>query len=102
MSADATRHEIDAEVLAWLREPDWGDDEPRFDALALRVFAYQYAYCEPYRLFCDARGATPSKATDRAWASCASPRPIPMRASKQRHNARSSSVATPCARWNRS
>ena len=63
MSADSTRAALDAEVLAWMRETAWTADEARFDALALRSFAYQYAYCEPYRLFCDARGATPNNVT---------------------------------------
>ena len=30
-----------------------------FDSLALRLFAYQYANDEPYRRFCQRRGATP-------------------------------------------
>ncbi len=36
-----------------------------FERLALRVFAHQYAKNEPYRRFCDGRGATPQ--TVRAW-----------------------------------
>lgn len=35
--------------------------DAQFDALALRLFAYQYANNEPYRRFCQARGATPRK-----------------------------------------
>ncbi len=34
-------------------------DSDGFDALALRLFAYQYANDEPYRRFCQRRGATP-------------------------------------------
>lgn len=36
-----------------------------FDRLALDVFAFQYAHNEPYRRYCDAKGATP--ATVRDW-----------------------------------
>jgi hypothetical protein len=35
--------------------------DAQFDALALRLFAYQYADNEPYRRFCQGRGATPRK-----------------------------------------
>lgn len=35
--------------------------DAQFDALALRLFAYQYANNEPYRRFCQGRGATPRK-----------------------------------------
>ncbi|HSU16195.1 hypothetical protein [Longimicrobium sp.] len=41
-------------------------DEAEFDALALGVFAHQYACNAPYRAFCDRRGATPE--TVRGWA----------------------------------
>ena len=34
-------------------------DDAEFDALALAVFAHQYACNAPYRAFCDRRGATP-------------------------------------------
>ena len=34
-------------------------DPARFDDLALRVFAHQYANNESYRVYCDAHGATP-------------------------------------------
>jgi len=39
----------------------WPDDE--FTGLALEVFAHQYARVEPYRRFCDRRGATPDRIT---------------------------------------
>ena len=41
------------------------DNEAAFDALALRVFAHQYARNASYRAFCDGRGATPQ--TVSAW-----------------------------------
>lgn len=34
-------------------------DGAAFDALALEVFAYQYAHNQPYRAFCDALNSTP-------------------------------------------
>lgn len=36
-----------------------GCTDEQFDQLALRLFAYQYAGNEPYRRFCQGRGATP-------------------------------------------
>ena len=36
-----------------------GCSDEQFDALALRLFAYQFALNEPYRRFCQGRGATP-------------------------------------------
>jgi acyl-protein synthetase LuxE len=39
--------------------------DAQFDELALRLFAYQYANNEPYRRFCQGRGATPRKI--RSW-----------------------------------
>jgi hypothetical protein len=41
-------------VIAWTREPQWTRDEARFDALALALFAFQFAHCAPYRRFCEA------------------------------------------------
>jgi hypothetical protein len=35
-------------------------DDARFDALARAVFAHQYALNEPYRRFCERRGASPA------------------------------------------
>jgi hypothetical protein len=40
-------------------------DEAEFGALALAVFAHQYAGNAPYRAYCDRRGATPE--TVRSW-----------------------------------
>lgn len=61
-SADPARRELDARVLAWMREARWepgGADEARFDSLARELFAFQYERCAPYRRLCRARGATP-------------------------------------------
>jgi hypothetical protein len=60
LSADPRRSALDAEVLGWLREPDWQYDEARFDALALRAFAFQHEHCTPYRRFCNATGHSPA------------------------------------------
>jgi hypothetical protein len=38
-----------------------GCDDAQFDAMALRLFAYQYANNEPFRRFCQGRAATPRK-----------------------------------------
>jgi hypothetical protein len=74
MSGDPARAALDAAVIAWTREPHWtpascaqraggerrpSDDDARFEALALELFAFQFAHCAPYRRFCEARGRTP-------------------------------------------
>ncbi len=59
------RAEIDRAVLEWMAEPLWGEDDERFDALALALFAHQFAHCAPYRRFCQGRGRTP--ATVASW-----------------------------------
>lgn len=59
---DPARAELDARVLAWMREPlpePGAADDARFDALARALFAFQFARCEPYRRFCVGRGRTP-------------------------------------------
>lgn len=58
------RQDLDARVLAWMAEADWRADEPRFTALALELFCFQFAHCTPYRRFCEARGATPDSVSD--------------------------------------
>ena len=58
--ADPARAELDAAVIAWTREPQWSRDDARFEALALALFAFQFAHCAPYRRFCEARGRTPA------------------------------------------
>ena len=44
-------------LLAFMAQD--GCSDAQFDALALRLFAWQYANNEPYRRFCQGRGATP-------------------------------------------
>ncbi|MEM7409872.1 MAG: hypothetical protein AAF430_06540 [Myxococcota bacterium] len=60
----ASRAELDAAVIAWAREPDWRDDEARFDSLARALFAHQFAHCAPYRRFCEGRDVDPDRLTD--------------------------------------
>jgi hypothetical protein len=60
VSADPARAELDARVLAWTREPEWRDDEARFEALARDLFAFQFERCGPYRRLCRRRGLTPA------------------------------------------
>lgn len=58
MSNSAEPHrDIVQAVLAFIAQDGCSDDD--FDRLALRLFAYQYANDEPYRRFCQRRGATP-------------------------------------------
>jgi hypothetical protein len=57
----AERAEIERRVLAWMREPEWAEDDLRFGELALALFAHQVEHCEPYRRFCERRGAVPGK-----------------------------------------
>ncbi len=64
MSADPARAALDARVLAWMREPDWREDDERFDALARALWAFQVEHCEPYARFC---GARLSGASPRSW-----------------------------------
>ncbi len=52
----STRQAIEEELLAWMRTPDWCDDDARFERLALSLFAHQFASCAPYRRFCRGRG----------------------------------------------
>ena len=58
--SDSTRAHLEREILAWMDEPSWRSDPARFDALALALFRFQYAACEPYRLYCDAAGRGPA------------------------------------------
>jgi hypothetical protein len=64
VSADPARAGLDARLLAWTREADWRADDARFGALALELFAFQFAHCEPYRRFCRGRGVTPERIDD--------------------------------------
>lgn len=48
-------------LLAFIAQD--GCSDAQFDEMALRLFAYQYANNEPFRRFCQGRGATPRKVT---------------------------------------
>jgi hypothetical protein len=63
VGADPARASLDADVLRWMRETAWRRDDARFEELALRLFAYQFEHCAPYRRFCEGRGRTPSTLT---------------------------------------
>ncbi len=43
-----------------MREPQWVDDDARFETLALRLFAFQFEHCDAYARYCGARNATPA------------------------------------------
>ena len=62
-AADPARSELDARILAWMGETEAGEDEARFEELALELFSHQFARCEPFARFCRARGSTPDKVT---------------------------------------
>jgi hypothetical protein len=57
MNSPEQHQDIVDAVLAFIAQDGCGDDG--FDRLALRLFAYQFANDEPYRRFCQRRGATP-------------------------------------------
>jgi hypothetical protein len=61
-SADGLRERLLARFRAGTGAPL---DDAAFGALALEVFAYQFARNTPYRLFCERRGASPE--TVRHW-----------------------------------
>ncbi len=60
---DPARASLDARILAWMREPAtpdrWPQDDARFEALALELFAFQFERCDALRRFCEGRGRTP-------------------------------------------
>jgi len=60
LGPDPARRDLDARVLAWMREPAWRLDAARFEALALELFAFQWERCQPYRRFCERRGVRPA------------------------------------------
>ena len=60
MNAPGQHQQIVDAVLAFIAQDGCSDDG--FDALAMRLFAYQYANDEPYRRFCQQRGTTPRNA----------------------------------------
>src|SRR5512140_941980 len=59
----ATASGIVETLLGFIAQESCTDEQ--FDALALRLFAYQYANNEPFRRFCQGRGATPRQV--RGW-----------------------------------
>jgi len=53
--------QLDADVLALINEGlDAAPDDERFNALALRMFAYQFAHNQPYQKYCVKQGHTPA------------------------------------------
>ncbi|MEE8581505.1 MAG: long-chain fatty acid--CoA ligase [Myxococcota bacterium] len=58
-----TRARIEAEILAWMGEGSWREDESRFDRLARDLFAFQFSHCDAYGRFCRGRGVTPERIT---------------------------------------
>lgn len=59
-----SRRELDQKVLAWIHEGvDAPRDDARFEALALELFAHQYAHNLPYRRLCRAFGISPERVT---------------------------------------
>ena len=36
------RAELDAKILAWMREPVWDFSEDRFEKIALELFSFQF------------------------------------------------------------
>ncbi len=64
MAADPETTRLDDDILAFIREGGSGpSDESRFNALALRLFAYQFGRNPAYRSFCVARNVTPEQVT---------------------------------------
>jgi hypothetical protein len=59
------REEIERELLMWMREEPEREDEPRFERLALALFAFQAEANPAYGRFCAARGAAPGRV--RSW-----------------------------------
>ena len=57
------RARIENEVLAWMEESPWKTDPARFERLALALFRFQFAHCEPYARFCRSLERTPAKVT---------------------------------------
>ncbi len=63
-SAVPTGEELEAELLRFIGQGlDAPRDDAAFEALALRLFAYQFAHNTPYRQYCERRGQTPATVT---------------------------------------
>ncbi|MCZ6462759.1 MAG: long-chain fatty acid--CoA ligase [Proteobacteria bacterium] len=60
-----SRSAIEAELLEWMGSRDWRTDDPRFERIALDLFAFQFEACAPYSRYCTSLGASP--ATVRSW-----------------------------------
>ena len=58
--SEATRALV-PDLLAFIEQD--GCDDAAFDAMAVRLFAHQYAHNEPLRRFCQRRGVTPRRVT---------------------------------------
>jgi Acyl-protein synthetase, LuxE len=61
--ADQIAVDLDRRIQAYIGCSDPTD--PKFDQIALELFAYQYAKNNPYRQLCDQRGRTPANV--RSW-----------------------------------
>ena len=59
------RQSIEQDLLAWMAEPRWRDDDDRFARLALALFAAQFDACEPYAAYCRSLDRAPD--TIRRW-----------------------------------
>jgi hypothetical protein len=71
--------DLRAAILAMIRKgPEQHRDDAAFNALALRLFAYQFEANSPYRKFCERRGKTP--VTVESWLEVP---PVPIAAFKE-------------------
>ena len=55
----AQRARLEAELLAWMSDPTWREDEARFERLAREVFRHQDTWLPTYRRFCRGRSVAP-------------------------------------------
>ena len=75
-SQPAADGELVEALLGFIAEDGCSEDE--FDALAVQIFAHQFARCEPYQRFCRGRGVLPRKV--RRWQDIP---PVPISAFKE-------------------
>ncbi len=54
-----TRASIEKELLQWMKCGDWSPDPKRFERIALSLFEFQSAHCNPYSRLGSAIGRTP-------------------------------------------